>query len=273
MHTPTPKLDEFTNWLRDLLAEIVSVRQSVPLRPLTDTPEYNEGPSRHYQAGDRIQIPLDPVLNPISVYFDGKGNLTDRDGKIICPSYDPQSPAMKDAIEEAAQRLSDSIDARGLAEFEKGFVSKLGRAVNDMQPGVMASAMDGDGDCEQPKHAAEYYADGFENDQRKREREIREAFEEGHNEGLKVGKIDASRKYLARIEELSAEASTSHTLLRERQKVLDAIPECVAHGSCVPHALDWIDSAKKRHLTDEATIRNQAATIDRLQQRVRALED
>lgn len=33
-------------------------------------------------------------------------------------------------------------------------------------------------------------------------------------------------------------------LLAERQRVLDAIPECNLHGSCVPHALDWIESTK-----------------------------
>jgi hypothetical protein len=284
----TPKLNEFTHWLRELLAEIHTITGPKACGAISATdlavtcsierghrgphsgiqggyPYYftvERGPSQSLKAGDRLTIPFDPIVNPISAFFDNKGNLTDRDGKIICPSYDPQSPAMKAAIAEGAQRLSDHIDANAVKQF-----------YNNMQPGVMASAMGGDGDCEQPKHAAEYYADGFENDQRKREREIREAFEEGHNEGLKVGKIDASRKYLARIEELSAEVSVSNGLLRDRQKVLDAIPECVAHGSCVPHALDWIDSAKKRHLTDEATIKNQAATIDRLQQRVRALED
>lgn len=30
-------------------------------------------------------------------------------------------------------------------------------------------------------------------------------------------------------------------LLAERQRVVDAIPECPVHGSnCVPHALEWI---------------------------------
>ena len=29
-----------------------------------------------------------------------------------------------------------------------------------------------------------------------------------------------------------------------RQEVLDAIPECESHGSCIPHAMDWIKEAK-----------------------------
>lgn len=33
-------------------------------------------------------------------------------------------------------------------------------------------------------------------------------------------------------------------LLNERQRLLDAIPECAAHGKCVPHALEWIEKAK-----------------------------
>lgn len=33
-------------------------------------------------------------------------------------------------------------------------------------------------------------------------------------------------------------------LLEERQRVLDAIPECPVHGKCVPHALEWIEKAK-----------------------------
>jgi hypothetical protein len=42
-------------------------------------------------------------------------------------------------------------------------------------------------------------------------------------------------------------------LLNERQKVLDAIPECKEHGKCVPHALEWIEKQKTPNpATDEA---------------------
>lgn len=35
--------------------------------------------------------------------------------------------------------------------------------------------------------------------------------------------------------------NANERLLHERQKVLDAIPECGQHGmNCVPHALEWI---------------------------------
>ena len=34
------------------------------------------------------------------------------------------------------------------------------------------------------------------------------------------------------------------SILNERQRLLDAIPECPAHGACVPHALEWIEKAK-----------------------------
>ena len=33
------------------------------------------------------------------------------------------------------------------------------------------------------------------------------------------------------------------SLLNERQRVIDLIPECEAHGSnCIPHCLEWIKS-------------------------------
>ena len=47
------------------------------------------------------------------------------------------------------------------------------------------------------------------------------------------------------IEEIKGDVRNMEALLRERQRVLDAIPECPLHGhDCVPHALDWIAKAK-----------------------------
>lgn len=38
---------------------------------------------------------------------------------------------------------------------------------------------------------------------------------------------------------------TLERLLAERDRLLDAIPECPAHGSgCIPHALEWIERLK-----------------------------
>ena len=37
----------------------------------------------------------------------------------------------------------------------------------------------------------------------------------------------------------------TNALYEERQKLLDAIPECEIHGKCVPHALEWIENAKQ----------------------------
>lgn len=48
-----------------------------------------------------------------------------------------------------------------------------------------------------------------------------------------------------RIRELEEELSLTDKILASRQQVLDAIPECPAHGGgCVPHALEWIEKAK-----------------------------
>lgn len=33
-------------------------------------------------------------------------------------------------------------------------------------------------------------------------------------------------------------------LLADRNRLLEAIPECPVHGACVPHALEWIEKAK-----------------------------
>ncbi|MCS6204004.1 hypothetical protein [Shewanella baltica] len=43
-------------------------------------------------------------------------------------------------------------------------------------------------------------------------------------------------------EYLKQELDITNSLLRERQKLLDAIPECEVHGKCVPHAIEWIES-------------------------------
>jgi hypothetical protein len=56
-------------------------------------------------------------------------------------------------------------------------------------------------------------------------------------------------KYMDELErqnkELKKEIKVTDKLLEERQKVLDAIPECKTHGSCVPNALEWIEEMKK----------------------------
>ena len=47
-----------------------------------------------------------------------------------------------------------------------------------------------------------------------------------------------------RIVQLEAELKVTEQLLEARQEVLKAIPECPAHGECVPHALEWIEQSK-----------------------------
>ncbi len=46
------------------------------------------------------------------------------------------------------------------------------------------------------------------------------------------------------LDRLKEELRITDLLLSERQRVLDAIPACKLHGSCVPHALEWIEKAK-----------------------------
>jgi hypothetical protein len=47
--------------------------------------------------------------------------------------------------------------------------------------------------------------------------------------------------------DLKHELEVTDKLLNERQRVLDAIPECQIHGSCVPHAIEWIEEMKAKH--------------------------
>lgn len=45
------------------------------------------------------------------------------------------------------------------------------------------------------------------------------------------------------IDELVGILNVNESLLAERQRVLDAIPECPVHGAnCVPHAIEWVES-------------------------------
>ena len=46
--------------------------------------------------------------------------------------------------------------------------------------------------------------------------------------------------------EQEEELQVTDKLLEARQEVLDAIPECPIHGSCIPHALEWIESMKSK---------------------------
>lgn len=42
------------------------------------------------------------------------------------------------------------------------------------------------------------------------------------------------------IERMQREIDVSDRLIEMYKSVLDAIPECPAHGACVPHAIEWI---------------------------------
>ena len=46
------------------------------------------------------------------------------------------------------------------------------------------------------------------------------------------------------VKSLQDQLKVTDSLLNERQRLLDAIPECALHDKCVPHALEWIEKAK-----------------------------
>ncbi len=59
----------------------------------------------------------------------------------------------------------------------------------------------------------------------------------------------------AQIQALKAEIAVGDTNYENLRKVIDAIPECPAHGGgCIPHALEWIAKVK----VDAAAVRRQA---------------
>lgn len=58
-----------------------------------------------------------------------------------------------------------------------------------------------------------------------------------------------------RVVELERELKVTDGLLDERNRVMDAIPECQSHGKqCVPHALRWIAETRTRLETAEARV-------------------
>lgn len=54
-------------------------------------------------------------------------------------------------------------------------------------------------------------------------------------------------------EQLQMDLKVTESLLNERQRLLDAIPECPEHGKCVPYALEWIEKAKAKATKQKTT--------------------
>lgn len=54
----------------------------------------------------------------------------------------------------------------------------------------------------------------------------------------------------AEVQNLRDKLAVTDKIVAELERVLNAIPECGAHGSrCVPHAIEWIESAKAKPTT------------------------
>lgn len=45
---------------------------------------------------------------------------------------------------------------------------------------------------------------------------------------------------IAEIDGLREEVEIDNKIIAERDRLLNAIPECAAHGQCVPHAIQWV---------------------------------
>lgn len=59
-----------------------------------------------------------------------------------------------------------------------------------------------------------------------------------------IGVGKTMREAAEKLQELEAELKVSDKLLEDRDALLAAIPECPAHGRCVPHAIEWIERVK-----------------------------
>ena len=57
---------------------------------------------------------------------------------------------------------------------------------------------------------------------------------------------EMERLYDKHFSELKNELKVTEELLKDRQRVLDAIPECKIHGSCIPNAIEWIEKMKNK---------------------------
>ncbi len=56
---------------------------------------------------------------------------------------------------------------------------------------------------------------------------------------------DAISKLKERISELEKEIKVDDELLKGRNRLLHAIPECNVHGSeCIPHAVEWVNRVR-----------------------------
>lgn len=67
------------------------------------------------------------------------------------------------------------------------------------------------------------------------------------------------RRLFATVQNREAELAQAHEelhadnqLLAERDRLLAAIPECEAHGPCVPHAIEWVERSMQIRATLEA---------------------
>ena len=59
-----------------------------------------------------------------------------------------------------------------------------------------------------------------------------------------IERLERNRELNAQIEALAKEIKVDDELLAERDRLLDAIPACEAHGNrCVPHAIEWVRAA------------------------------
>ena len=54
-----------------------------------------------------------------------------------------------------------------------------------------------------------------------------------------------SQEALERIKALEEEVAADDVLLKGREQLLVALPECPHHGQCIPYALKWIDRMKR----------------------------
>src|SRR3990167_1583902 len=64
--------------------------------------------------------------------------------------------------------------------------------------------------------------------------------------------IEKVKKYAELYaQEIQNDLKVTNSLYEERQRLLDAIPECPTHGKCVPYVLEWIERMKTLEFVGE----------------------
>ena len=68
---------------------------------------------------------------------------------------------------------------------------------------------------------------------------------------MNASDIHVFNQYEDELSEMRQEIWLTEQIANNYRSVLQAVPECNVHGECVPHAIEWIEKAKKAQRYNE----------------------